>query len=481
MDYSGRGLKRDDAFHDECGVFGIFGASEAATLTHLGLHGLQHRGQESAGIVTVHEGRLRTHRGMGLVADVFTQPELEHLLGHMAIGHVRYSTAGTTSIRNCQPYAVDYARGSLAVAHNGTLTNAGKLKVELEDKGSLFHSTSDSEIFLHLLAHNREGTLAERLQRVVGQTRGAYSLVVMTRKAIAGVRDPHGFRPLVLGRRGDAWILSSETSALALIEAEYVREVAPGEIVVIDEDGLHSYRSAPEDHPVRQCVFEHVYFGRPDSIMFGRAIYNTRKEMGRRLALQAPPPDGADMVIPVPDSGNAAALGYARELGVPFEMGLVRSHYVGRTFIEPTQSIRHFGVKLKLSAITETLEGKSVVVVDDSLVRGTTSRKIIQLLRAAGAAKVHVRISCPPTIRPCYFGIDTPSQSELIAANKTIPEIAEFLNADSLAYLAPKGLHEAVGDTAAWNEPNRRFCNACFTEDYPLPPPSAEDEALARK
>ncbi len=331
------------------------------------------------------------------------------------------------------------------------------------------------------MAHNRQGRLHERLQRVVPQTVGAYSLLVMTRKAIAGVRDPHGFRPLVLGKKDDAWILCSETSALTLIEAEYVREVEPGEIVVIDAEGVRSYRAAPKDHPVRQCVFEHVYFGRPDSVMFGRAVYGTRTAMGRRLAQESPPPNGADLVIPVPDSGTAAAIGYAQRLGVPFEMGLIRSHYVGRTFIEPAQSIRHFGVKLKLSAVGEFLRGRKVVVVDDSLVRGTTSRKIIQLLRTAGAAEVHVRISCPPTIRPCYFGIDTPTREELIAANKTVPEIAAFLDADTLAYLSPEGLHEAVGDDAGYQSPDRRFCNACFTEDYPVPPPTAEDEALARK
>lgn len=460
-----------DAFRDECGVFAVYGDTEAAKLTYLGLHGLQHRGQESAGIVTIHENRLMSHRAMGLVADIFGGDVLDALPGGQAIGHVRYSTAGTSSIRNCQPFAVDYARGSLAVAHNGTLTNARELKEGLEQKGSLFHSTSDSEIFLHLMAHHREGSLRERLATVAGKARGAFSLLVMTRTCIAGVRDPHGFRPLVIGRRGDAFVLSSETCALALIGAEPVRDVEPGEIVEIGHRGIRSHRYAPRDHPVRQCVFEHVYFGRPDSVLFGSGVYQNRQELGARLARECPPPNGADFVIPVPDSGTAAAIGFASELKIPFEMGLIRSHYVGRTFIEPAQSIRHFGVKLKLSAVRHLIQGKRVMVVDDSLVRGTTSRKIIQLLFQAGAAEVHMRISCPPIVSPCYFGIDTPTREELIAANKPIPEIRDYLGADSLGYLSVEGLHAAVGDVAEPTDPDRRYCNACFTEDYPIPPP----------
>jgi len=468
-------VKGADSFRDECGVFGIYGEPEASNLTYLGLHGLQHRGQESAGIVSVDQNCLRTHRGMGLVADIFNATVLESLPGNQAIGHVRYSTAGASSLRNCQPFAVDYERGSLAVAHNGTLTNAEALKEELERRGSLFHSTSDSEIFLHLLAHNRQGKLSARLECIAAQVEGAYSVLVMTRAGMAAMRDPHGFRPLVIGRRGDAYVFSSETCALDLIGAEYVRDVEPGEIVEVNRHGLHSRRfSTPSEHPVRQCIFEHVYFARPDSRIFERSVYKSRKSLGRILAQESHPTDGADIVIPVPDSGNCAALGYAQEIGLPYETGLIRSHYVGRTFIEPAQSIRHFGVKLKLAAVRELIDGKRVVVVDDSLVRGTTSRKIITMLRQNGAKAVHVRISCPPTVSPCYFGIDTPTFSELIAANQSVDEICEFLRADSLAYLSKAGLHRAVEDEAGWDEPNRTFCNACFTQDYPLTPPNAE-------
>ena len=451
-----------------CGVFGVYGDSEAANLAYLGLHGLQHRGQESAGIVTVDDGKLRTHRAMGLVADIFSKEVLAQLPGSQAIGHVRYSTAGATSLRNCQPFAVDYARGSLSIAHNGTLTNSTELVTELEAKGSLFHSTSDSEIFLHLLAHNRSGSLLNRLARVAHSVEGAYSLLVMTRVSMAAMRDPYGFRPLVLGKRGEAWSVASETSALTLIGAEFVRDVEPGEIIEISKEGLKSTRIMGEDHPRRQCVFEHVYFSRPDSRVFGASVYENRKEMGRILARETAVE--ADLVIPVPDSGTAAAIGVAQELGLPFEMGLIRSHYVGRTFIEPAQSIRNFGVRLKLAAVDSLIEGKRVIVVDDSLIRGTTSKKLIQLLRHAGAKEVHVRISCPPTIGPCYFGIDTPTRKELIAANKSVDEICEFLGADSLAYLSTEGLHRAVGDSPGPTGKDRAYCNACFTRDYPLIP-----------
>ncbi len=465
----------DDHFHDQCGVFGVFGDEEAAKLTTLGLHALQHRGQESAGIVTVHDGRLRTHRAMGLVGEAFTGEVLDRLPGAQAIGHVRYSTAGESSLRNCQPFAVDYAGGCLAVAHNGNLVNAIALTESLEARGSLFQSTSDSEVFLHLMAHHREGDLLDRLAQVSAQAVGAFSVLVMTGNGIAAMRDPLGLRPLSIGRRGAAWVFSSETCALDLIGAEYVRDVAPGEIVAVSSDweGLRSRRMAPGPHGVRQCVFEHVYFARPDSVVFGRSVYATRKAFGRILAQEQPPPHGhADLVIPVPDSGVGAAIGYAQELGLPYEMGLIRSHYVGRTFIEPTQSIRHFGVKLKLAAIGAEIAGKRVVVVDDSLVRGTTSKKIIALLRHKGAAEVHVRISCPPTTNPCYFGIDTPTRAELIAANQSVESIRQFLGADSLGYLSADGLHRALEDASAAS-PDRRYCNACFTGNYPLPVESA--------
>jgi amidophosphoribosyltransferase len=465
-----------DRFHDECGVFGVFGDSEAANLTYLGLHGLQHRGQESAGIVSCHENRLHTHRAMGLVSEIFTADVLERLPGTQAIGHVRYSTAGSSNLRNCQPFAVDYARGSLVVAHNGTLTNAKELTSDLESLGSLFHSTSDTEIFLHLLAHNREGSLTSRLERLIKDVKGAFSLLVMTRAGMAAVRDPHGFRPLVIGRKGEATVFASETCALDLIGAQYVRDVEPGEIVEVDSKGLRSRQTSSPTHPVRQCIFEHVYFARPDSRIFGQNVYQCRKMMGRILARESPPEGGADLVIPVPDSGVGAANGYAQELNIPFEMGLIRSHYVGRTFIEPAQSIRHFGVKLKLAAVREEIEGRRVVVVDDSLIRGTTSRKIIDMLHQNGAKEVHVRISCPPTVSPCYFGIDTPTHTELIAANRSVEEIRDFLEADSLAYLSEEGLHQAVKDAGGPADDARRYCNACFTKDYPVQPPNGRAE-----
>lgn len=457
---------------EECGIFAVYGDPEAANLTYLGLHGLQHRGQESAGIATVSpEGALLAHRGMGLVVDVFSTRELAALPGSCAVGHVRYSTAGQSTIRNCQPFAVDYAGGVLAIAHNGTLTNARALRRGLEDQGSLFSSSSDSEIFLHLLARRRDGGLAERMAAVAAETTGAFSVVAMTQEGLAGLRDPFGFRPLVIGRRDGAWFLSSETAPLALIGAEVVRDVEPGEIVVLGPEGIVSHRYSPRSHPVRQCVFEHVYFARPDTRMFGRAVYHTRKELGRILAEESPPPGGADIVIPVPDSGTTAALGFAEQMRIPFEMGLIRSHYVGRTFIEPAQAIRNFGVRLKLSAVEAQIRGRRVVVVDDSLVRGTTSRKIIQLLRAAGATEVHVRIACPPTVSPCYFGIDTPTVGELIAAHSSVDAIADVIGADTLAYLSIDGLHRAVAD-ARFDAPGRRYCNACFTRDYPTPPPA---------
>ncbi len=449
-----------------CGVFGIWGHPEAAKLTYLGLHALQHRGQETAGIVC--SGRpddaapdFRRHLGRGLVADVFSAETLARLAGRHAIGHVRYSTAGGTSIHNAQPFRVRTSRGQLALAHNGNLVNEAEVRRDLENRGSIFTTGSDTEVLLHLLAHSRAPRVQDRLREAAAQVEGAYSLVLLTEQQLVGVRDPSGFRPLWLGRVGGAHVLVSETSAFALIEGEPIREIEPGEIVIIDDEGVRSERLVHEpDAPERACVFELVYFARPDSEVFGRSVYEARVAMGRQLAAEAAV--DADLVIPVPDSGVAAALGYADASGLPFRHGLIRSHYVGRTFIEPEQSIRNFGVKLKLSAVRAVLEGKRVVVVDDSVVRGTTSQKIVKILRDAGAREVHMRISSPPSRFPCFYGIDTPTREELIAASQDLESIRRFITCDSLAYLSESGLHEAIGDVGA----ERRFCNACFTGQY---------------
>ncbi len=446
-----------------CGVFGIWGHSEAANIAYLGLHALQHRGQEAAGLVSnPGSGQaFAKHSGPGLVADVFDQASLERLTGRAAIGHVRYSTAGGASAVNAQPFTVETMRGSLAVAHNGNLVNHEEIRADLERDGAIFSTRSDTETFVHLLARARAPRLEDRIRDAAAQVEGAYTLVLLSQNALVGVRDPWGFRPLVLGRIGDAHILVSETCALPLIGAEFVREVEPGEIVVINDEGIRSERLVHIPNPKRRpCIFELVYFARPDSQVFERSVYEARFEMGRQLAKEAPA--DVDFVIPVPDSGMAAALGYAEQSELPFRVGLLRSHYVGRTFIEPQQSIRHFGVKLKLSAVRAVLEGKRVAVIDDSLVRGTTSRKIVGMLRDAGAKEVHVRISCPPTRFPCFYGIDTPSREELIAANHDVDSIRKFLSADSLAYLSEPGLHRSVKDTAL----EQSFCNACFTGKY---------------
>lgn len=445
-----------------CGVVGIWGHEEAAKLTYLGLHALQHRGQETAGIVAGDPGgSFERHLGRGLVADVFAADVLGRLVGRNAIGHVRYSTAGGAGASNAQPFQVRSRRGELALAHNGNLVNDQHIREDLENRGSIFTTASDTEVFIHLLAHSRAPRLQDRLREAATQVEGAYSLVLLTPEALVGVRDPSGFRPLWLGRIGDAHALVSETSALSLLEGEPIREVDPGEIVIIDDEGVRSERlvHAP-DAPGRACIFELVYFARPDSVVFGQSVYEARYAMGKQLAEEAPAE--ADLVIPVPDSGVAAALGYADASGLPFRHGLIRSHYVGRTFIEPEQSIRHFGVKLKLSAVRAVLEGKRVVVIDDSIVRGTTSRKIVKMLRDAGAAEVHVRISSPPNRFPCFYGIDTPSQEELIAAKQNPETIRDYLLADSLAYISVAGLHQAVGDDPS----TPRFCDACFTGDY---------------
>lgn len=451
-----------DRWHEECGVFGIHGHPEAANMTYLGLYALQHRGQESAGIASTDGEGIIFHKEMGLVADIFSEEVLARLPGHMAIGHVRYSTTGSSELKNAQPVVVDFESGSIAVAHNGNLVNAHEIKRELEVSGSIFQSSMDTEVIVHLIARSRKERIEERIVDALNQVRGAYSLLFMTRDKLIGVRDPHGIRPLVLGRmKGEGGtVICSESCALDLIEAQYLREVEPGEMIVVDDRGTHSHRPflpAVE----RFCIFEHIYFARPDSIMGGASIYEVRKALGRQLAKECPA--DADVVIPVPDSGVPAALGFSEASGVPFEMGLIRNHYVGRTFIEPQQTIRHFGVKIKLNAVRGVVSGKRVVVVDDSIVRGTTGRKIIKMIRAAGAREVHVRISSPPTCYPCFYGIDTPLRRDLIAATHTREEINTYLTSDSLGYLSMEGLHSCV--------PNRRttYCDACFSGTYTIP------------
>jgi amidophosphoribosyltransferase len=461
-------MQRDDAmdrFHEACGVVGIHGHPEAANLTYLALYALQHRGQESAGIVSSNGEGLLVHKGMGLVADVFTQETLSRLRGRNAIGHVRYSTAGGSHIRNAQPFVVGHKGGGLAIAHNGNLVNAHLVREDLESRGSLFQSTMDTEVIVHLTAASRQPSLRERLAEALSQLRGSYSLVMLTESGLLAARDPQGFRPLVLGRKQGAAVVASETCALDLIEAELIREVEPGEILEVGGKGLRSFRAFQAAR--RQCVFELIYFARPDSVVFSRNVYEVRKEMGRELAREFPVP--ADMVVPIPDSGVPAAIGYAEESGIPFELGLVRNHYVGRTFIEPLEQIRHFGVKIKLNPVKGFMEGKRVVLVDDSIVRGTTSRKIVTLIRQAGAREVHVRISSPPTVGPCHYGIDTPSREELIASNMKLEEIRQYIEADSLGYLSVEGVRRAVGD-------REEFCMACFTNDYPVEIPAQRPE-----
>lgn len=447
-----------------CGVFGIHGHDEAANIAYLGMHALQHRGQESAGLVAAEDGKLRRHVAMGLVSDAFNRDALATLPGRTAIGHIRYSTAGSSELRNAQPFHFDYAGGSLAIAHNGNLVNAAELRTELEAQGSIFQTSSDTEVIVHLMAKAKEPDVIGKLNAALRRVRGAYSLILLTNdEQMIGVRDPNGFRPLVLGRLKDAYVLSSETCSFDLIEADFIRELEPGEIVVIEKGGMTSHRvSAPVERPTF-CVFEHVYFARPDSLVNGKSVYRAREKMGMRLAQEAPI-DG-DVVIPVPDSGVPAAIGYAKESGIPFELGLIRSHYVGRTFIEPQDSIRHFGVRLKLSPVRSVVDGKRVIVVDDSLVRGTTSRKIVKMLRGAGAREVHLRISAPPTTHPCFYGINTPTRSELVAASHTVDEIARYVTCDTLAYLSHDGMMQAVGAS----QDGAGFCSACFTGEYPVP------------
>jgi amidophosphoribosyltransferase len=452
-----------------CGVIGIFDHPEASNLAYLGLHALQHRGQESAGIVSSDGQQLHWVREMGHVGEIFTEDRLQQLPGSSAIGHVRYSTTGDSVLKNAQPLAVNYSHGSVAVSHNGNLVDAADVRARLEAEGSIFQSTNDSEIILHLLARSREGDLPSRIADALRSVHGAYSLAFLSESSMIAVRDPLGFRPLSLGRhKKNGWVVASETCAFELIEAEYIRDIEPGEMLVIDGDGARSLRPFMSEEP-RRCVFEWIYFARPDSTIAGQSVYGARENMGRRLAVEHPVE--ADIVIPVPDSGTAAAIGFARESGIPFDQGLIRSHYIGRTFIEPSESIRHFGVKLKLSPVRDVLAGKRVVVVDDSIVRGTTSGKIIGMIRSAGAKEVHLRISSPPTIGPCYYGIDTPDRNKLIASSHSVDEVRRFVGADTLGYLSIEGLHAAVAKVLTKHE-HRGLCDACFSNNYPIPLPA---------
>jgi amidophosphoribosyltransferase len=454
-----------DKFKDECGVFGIFGHPESANMTYLGLYALQHRGQESAGIAASDGDQVRAYRAMGYVADAFNSDTLSHLPGTLAIGHVRYSTAGESKLSNAQPILIDCAHGQIAICHNGNIVNATDLRDDLVSRGSIFQSSSDTEVVLHLYARSQAATPEEAVVESVSQVQGAFSFLMMTRDSLIAVRDPHGFRPLALGRLGDAYVVCSETCAMDLIGATYVRDVEPGEILVISAERVKSLKPFPPG-PLAHCVFEHVYFARPDSYVFGKSVNEVRTNLGRMLAREHRV--DADVIVPVPDSGVCAAMGYSEESGIPLRMGLIRNHYVGRTFIQPQSSIRHFGVKVKLNPVRSILDGKRVVLVDDSIVRGTTSRKIVRMVRAAGAREVHVRISCPPTISPCFYGVDTPSRADLIAATHSIDEITKYLGADSIRYLSLEGLMASVGAG------HDGYCRSCYTGQYPVAFPRDE-------
>ena len=467
-----------DKFREECGVVAVYGHPEASKLAYLGLYALQHRGQESAGIATTDGCRMYTKKAMGHVADIFTRSALAELPGHAAIGHTRYSTAGDTVLLNAQPFYVQCNKGRIAVAHNGNITNAAELRRYLEDEGSIFQASSDTEVVLHLMAHSRERTLAGALREALLQLEGAFSLVLLAEDRVIVARDRNGFRPLCVGQMEFsggriAYVFASETCAFDLIGASYMHDVEPGEMVIVGPEGVTRERYSPEGQHAH-CVFEHVYFSRPDSIVFGRAVQESREMLGRLLAREHPA--DAEIVVPVPDSGVAAALGYAAESGLPFRHALIRNHYVGRTFIEPSQAIRDFGVKLKLNPVRYLLEGKSVVLVDDSIVRGTTSRKIVRMVRQAGAREVHFRISCPPTVSPCFYGVDTPTRSELIAANNSVEETRRFIGADSLGYLSIGSLRKAVGD-----EERHDYCYACYTGDYPTELVNIQELMAAKK
>src|ERR1700758_794835 len=455
-----------DKFREECGVVAIYAHPEAEKLAYLGLHALQHRGQESAGIVSSDGMNLRAHKAMGLVADIFVEDVLAKLRGTLAIGHTRYSTAGDSALLNAQPILVQSNKGRVALAHNGNLVNAPEVRARLETQGSIFQTNSDTEVIVHLIAMSKEHTLPEAMADALRGVEGAFSLVMISPDRIFAARDPRGFRPLAMGKipklpgeKQDTIVFASETCAFDLIGAEYVRDVKPGELVVIGPEGMNSYFYSPS--PAQSsCIFEHVYFSRPDSVVFGRPVEQSRDAMGRQLAREAPV--DADIVVPVPDSGNTAAIGYSTESGIPFRLALIRNHYIGRTFIEPQQSVRDFGVRLKLNAVRSLLEGKRVILIDDSIVRGTTSKKIVRMIRQAGAREVHMRISCRPTISPCFYGVDTPSKKELIAANKTVEEIRDYIGADSLAYLSLEGMKRACSDGE-----KTTYCTACYTGKYP--------------
>src|SRR2546428_10068727 len=457
-----------------CGVFGIYGHPNAAELTYYGLYALQHRGQESAGIVTCDGWQFREFKGMGLVSKILNGDALHDLCGEMASDHTRYSTIGSSHPRNAQPLTGNCQRGQIAVAHNGNLTNATELREELESKGLMFQTTVDSEVILNLLAQPTLGGNENNLVQTVRRIEGAYSLVIMTEEELIGVRDPHGFRPLSIGRVGDGWVLASETCAFDLIHAKFVRDVQPGEIVIINEDGLKSIQAFPEQERRAFCIFEYVYFARPDSTIANRNVYKVRVEMGRQLAREHP--IAADIVVPVPDSGNCAALGYHLESGIPYEMAFVRNHYVGRSFLQPSQLIRDFDVRVKLNLITELVKGKRVIVVDDSIVRGTTSKARVNNLKEAGAREVHVLVSCPPHMNPCVYGIDFPDRNKLMAANHSLEEIREYLNADSLYYLSKEGMVKATGLPAS------SFCMACSDGNYPVPfDPAGDKHTIERR
>ncbi|MEI7904383.1 MAG: amidophosphoribosyltransferase [Candidatus Firestonebacteria bacterium] len=442
-----------------CGVFGVYNVEEAAKLAYLGLYALQHRGQESAGIASSDIENVHSRIGMGLVADVFSPADLEKLKGKSAVGHCRYSTTGTSTIKNAQPIVVDYSHGTMAVAHNGNLTNSLELRDYLEAYGSIFSSTTDTEVIIHLIATSEGNKLIDCIVDALKRVKGAYSLVMLTKKKLIGAVDPHGIRPLSLGKKGKGWVLASETCAFDIIDAEYVRQIEPGEIVIIDKDGLKSYKPF-EKHTQAKCIFEFVYFSRPDSYIWGKSVQGARKALGAQLAKEFPVK--ADYVVPVPDSSNTAATGYTDEAKIPFEMGIIRNHYIGRTFIEPSQTIRDFGAKIKYNPVKESLKGKDLILIDDSIVRGTTGKKLVKMLRNVGANKIHWRISSPPITHPCFYGVDTPTKKELIAANKTVDQIREYMDVETLGYLSPEGMVKAVGGK------KNDYCMACFCGDYPV-------------